>query len=52
MLEDKMRSTDWETTYDALEEAVARESYLSWLRENEQRGLNGTQVWTVGYFWR
>ncbi|XP_064399477.1 OTU domain-containing protein 5-B-like isoform X2 [Halichondria panicea] len=43
MLEDKMRSTDWETTYDALEEAVARESYLSWLRENEQRGLNGTQ---------
>lgn len=39
-----MRSTDWETTYDALEEAVARESYLSWLRENEQRGLNGTQV--------
>ncbi len=46
MLEDKMRSTDWETTYDALEEAVARESYLSWLRENEQRGLNGTQVWT------
>ncbi len=41
-----MRSTDWETTYDALEEAVARESYLSWLRENEQRGLNGTQVWT------
>ena len=40
MLEDKLRSTDWETTFDALEEAVARESYLSWLRENERRTLN------------
>ena len=39
MLEDKKRSTDWEATYDAIEEAVARESYLTWLRENEKRSL-------------
>lgn len=46
MLEDKMRSTDWEATYDAIEEAVARESYLTWLRENEKRTLPhvGSQV--------
>lgn len=41
MLEDKKRSTDWEATYDAIEEAVARESYLTWLRENEKRTLPG-----------
>lgn len=39
MLEDKKRSTDWEATYDAIEEAVARESYLTWIRENEKRAL-------------
>ena len=39
MLEDKKRSSDWEATYDAIEEAVARESYLTWLRENEKRTL-------------
>lgn len=37
MLEDKLRSTDWEATYEAIEEAVARESYLSWLREQERK---------------
>eukprot|EP00118_Oscarella_pearsei_P014412 m.123261 g.123261 ORF g.123261 m.123261 type:complete len:547 (+) comp37818_c0_seq4:23-1663(+) len=37
MLEDKMRATDWEATGDALEEAVARESYFEWLKENEKR---------------
>ncbi len=37
MLEDKMKSTDWDATYDAIEEAVARESYLTWLREDEKR---------------
>jgi hypothetical protein len=41
MLEDKKRSTDWEATYDAIEEAVARESYLTWLRENEKRSQPG-----------
>ena len=37
MLEDKLRHSDWDATYDAIEEAVARESYLSWLKENEKR---------------
>ena len=45
MLEDKIRATDWEATSEALEEQVARESYLEWLRENERRrrlsGANG-----------
>jgi OTU domain-containing protein 5 len=37
MLQDKLRATDWEATYEAMEEAVARESYLEWLKENERR---------------
>ena len=37
MLEDKMKATDWEATNEAIEEQVARESYLDWLRENERR---------------
>ncbi|XP_052779119.1 OTU domain-containing protein 5-A-like [Mya arenaria] len=37
MLEDKIRETDWEVTQETLQEQVARESYLSWLRDNEKR---------------
>ena len=37
MLEDKLRHSDWDATCDAIEEAVVRESYLSWLKENEKR---------------
>jgi len=37
MLEDKIRATDWEATNEAIEEQVARESYLQWLRDNERR---------------
>ncbi len=37
MLEDKIRATDWEATNEAIEEQVARESYLQWLRDNEKR---------------
>jgi len=37
MLEDKIRATDWEATNEAIEEQVARESYLAWLRDNEKR---------------
>ncbi|GFR98402.1 OTU domain-containing protein 5 [Elysia marginata] len=36
MLEDKLRETDWEVTQDSIEEQVARESYLQWLREQEK----------------
>ncbi|XP_047470620.1 OTU domain-containing protein 5-like [Penaeus chinensis] len=37
MLEDKIRATDFEATNDAIEEQVAHESYLQWLRDNEKR---------------
>lgn len=37
MLEDKLRATDWESTEDAIQEQVARESYLCWLRDQQQR---------------
>ena len=48
MLEDKLRSTDWEATYEAIEEAVARESYLTWLREQEKRTGTSRQGLQVG----
>lgn len=37
MLEDKMKMTDWEATNEAIEEQIARESYVQWLRDNERR---------------
>lgn len=37
MLEDKLKSTDWDATFSSIEEAVARESYLLWLKEQEDR---------------
>ncbi len=37
MLEDKLKATDWEATNEAIEEQVARESYLQWLKDNEKR---------------
>ncbi len=37
MLEDKLKHTDWEATNEAIEEQVARESYLQWIRDNERR---------------
>lgn len=37
MLEDKIKATDWEATNEAIEEQIARESYLQWLRDNEMR---------------
>lgn len=37
MLEDKLKATDWEATNEAIEEQVARESYLQWLRDNDRR---------------
>lgn len=37
MFEDKLKTTDWEATNEAIEEQIARESYLTWCRENMQR---------------
>lgn len=36
MFEDKLKTTDWEATNEAIEEQIARESYLQWCRENMQ----------------
>lgn len=33
MFEDKLKTTDWEATNEAIEEQIARESYLQWCRE-------------------
>lgn len=44
MLEDKKRATDWEATNEAIEEQVARESYLQWLRDQEKQAK---QVWFI-----
>ena len=43
LLMEQLQSSDRDTTYEALEEAVAQESYLSWLREQEQRTRLGRQ---------
>lgn len=37
MLEDKILATDWEATNEAIEEQVARESYIQYFRDNERR---------------
>lgn len=37
MLEDKIKATDWEATNEALEEQVARESYIQYYRDAERR---------------
>lgn len=37
MLEDKIMATDWEATNEALEEEVARESYIQYFRDAEKR---------------
>ncbi|XP_071960309.1 OTU domain-containing protein 5-A-like [Antedon mediterranea] len=42
MLEDKVAATDWEATSEAIEEQVARESYLQWLKDNEKRATKNT----------
>jgi len=44
MLNDKIRETDWEVTQETMQEQVARESYLQWLRDNEKRLRTTEQV--------
>lgn len=42
MFEDKLKTTDWEATNEAIEEQIARESYLQWCRDNLQKNRNTT----------
>lgn len=37
MLEDKLKATDWEATNEAIEEQIARESYIQYIRDIEHR---------------
>lgn len=52
MLADKLRCTDWEATNEAMEEAVARESYLEWLRDREKcaRGTRTLVIFSSEFF--
>ncbi|GAU93485.1 hypothetical protein RvY_05420 [Ramazzottius varieornatus] len=36
MLQDKMSATDWEATNEAIEQQIAQESYLEWLKQSEK----------------
>jgi hypothetical protein len=54
MLEDKIKATDWEATNEAIEEQVARESYLQWLRDNEMRkavSINPIIIISYSFYW-
>uniref|UniRef100_A0A0A1XCJ0 ubiquitinyl hydrolase 1 n=1 Tax=Zeugodacus cucurbitae TaxID=28588 RepID=A0A0A1XCJ0_ZEUCU len=42
MFEDKLKTTDWEATNEAIEEQIARESYLQWCREKLQNSRINT----------
>nr|XP_014095246.1 uncharacterized protein LOC106621072 isoform X2 [Bactrocera oleae] len=47
MFEDKLKTTDWEATNEAIEEQIARESYLQWCRENLHKSrINATAAST------
>uniref|UniRef100_A0A182QA84 ubiquitinyl hydrolase 1 n=1 Tax=Anopheles farauti TaxID=69004 RepID=A0A182QA84_9DIPT len=41
MLEDKLKTTDWEATNEAIEEQIARESYAQWCRDSKRVGGGG-----------
>ena len=43
MLEDKIRATDYEATVEAIEEQVASESYLDYLRDIDRRNKQVTR---------
>merc|ERR1719427_1675580 len=46
MFEDKIKETDWEATNEAIEEQVARESYLQWLQDQEKAARQGQKSHT------
>lgn len=49
MFEDKLKTTDWEATNEAIEEQIARESYLQWCRDNMRKnsGKNSKSTSTI-----
>uniref|UniRef100_A0A2M4BF59 ubiquitinyl hydrolase 1 n=1 Tax=Anopheles marajoara TaxID=58244 RepID=A0A2M4BF59_9DIPT len=47
MFEDKLKTTDWEATNEAIEEQIARESYLQWCRDNMRKSSSSSTSTTV-----
>uniref|UniRef100_A0A2M3Z219 ubiquitinyl hydrolase 1 n=1 Tax=Anopheles braziliensis TaxID=58242 RepID=A0A2M3Z219_9DIPT len=47
MFEDKLKTTDWEATNEAIEEQIARESYLQWCRDNMRKSSSSSTSSTV-----
>uniref|UniRef100_A0A2M4A7Q9 ubiquitinyl hydrolase 1 n=1 Tax=Anopheles triannulatus TaxID=58253 RepID=A0A2M4A7Q9_9DIPT len=44
MFEDKLKTTDWEATNEAIEEQIARESYLQWCRDNMRKSNSSSST--------
>ncbi|ETN58610.1 OTU domain-containing protein 5-A [Anopheles darlingi] len=47
MFEDKLKTTDWEATNEAIEEQIARESYVQWCRDNMRKSSSSSTSSTV-----
>lgn len=47
MVEDKLKTTDWEATSDVVVEQIARQSYLQFCKENNDKNLKGNKSATV-----
>lgn len=43
MVEDKLKTTDWEATSDLVVEQIARQSYLQFCKENMEKKKNGNK---------
>ena len=44
MLEDKMKATDWEAADEDIAEMVARESYLQWVKDNQNSKASVSEI--------
>ena len=47
MVEDKLKTTDWEATSDVVVEQIARQSYLQFCKENNDKKLKANKSATV-----
>jgi OTU domain-containing protein 5 len=46
MVEDKLKTTDWEATSDVVVEQIARQSYLQFCKENMNKKIDGNKCST------
>lgn len=47
MVEDKLKTTDWEATSDVVVEQIARQSYLQFCKENNDKKMKANKSATV-----